>query len=124
VKKFKTITGESIAVSSGPERQSVICHQCRQHVHIPLTVQCTMLNATGSSKKPGQKQCSNVYCQRCLGNRYNERMSSILAHSEVYEEHVQGAGYNWSCPACRKICNCSMCRKKMGLTPLGYTYTT
>ncbi|XP_047312784.1 uncharacterized protein LOC124916095 [Impatiens glandulifera] len=43
-----------------------------------------------------EKQCNLKYCHKCLLNRYE-----------------------WFCPRCRAICNCSCCRKKSGQQPTG-----
>jgi hypothetical protein len=89
-------------------------------VYKSLSVQCTGLKKAGSAKAPTTKRCVVAYCSRCLHHRYNEDMSDIIAQSEACEGHVHDAGYTWSCPSCRGICNCSVCRKKTGLAPLGY----
>lgn len=118
VKKFRTASGELLPVQSGPDKQSVICHQCRQHTHIPLSIQCTALKTLGKSS--GAKRCSIAYCHRCLANRYNENAMAIKSRSDDLMGHITDAGYAWRCPACRGICNCSAHRKKLGLEPLGY----
>ena len=118
VKKIKTATGETISLNS-PGLKSVICHQCRQHVHAPLSVQCTKIKKLG--KLSDGKRCTITYCNRCLLNRYDEKMNTILGLGELSEGHAHDAGYSWSCPSCRGTCNCSVCRKKKGLDPLGYT---
>jgi len=120
VKKFKTASGEFLPVQSGPDRQTVICHQCRQHTHIPLSIQCTQLKGLG--KVTGEKRCVTKYCHRCVRNRYSEDPTTIKSRGDVLAGHVKDAGYAWSCPACRGICNCSDHRKRMGLEPLGYIY--
>jgi hypothetical protein len=81
-------------------------------------VQCTRLKTGGKVVK----RCSIAYCQRCLANRYEERLADIKGFEEKLEGHVCDVGYTWSCPSCRKECNCSICRKKMGLTALGYIF--
>ena len=121
VKKFRTAAGEYLPVQSGPDRQCVICHQCRQYTHIPLSIQCTALKNTG--KTVGEKRCTIAYCHRCAMNRYNENATTIKSRADVLVGHVSDAGYNWSCPACRGICNCSAHRKRMGLEPLGYVFS-
>jgi hypothetical protein len=99
---------------------TVICHQCRQHVHPHLSVRCTRLKNAGGMKNPGTKRCVSTYCQRCVANRYNERLVDIFEDQHPAEgDHDPEAGYVWSCPACRGICNCSVCRKRKGLAPLG-----
>lgn len=41
-----------------------------------------------------------------------------------YGEHVLEALENpdWTCPVCRGICNCSLCRKRKGWLPTGNAY--
>ena len=51
--------------------------------------------------------CTLYFCPRCLENRYSEKV-----------EEANSAG-NWGCPKCRKLCNCSNCRKKAGLQATG-----
>jgi len=68
------------------------CHQCRQKT-IEVKAKCTT--------------CTLYFCPRCLENRYSEK---------VDESNALG---NWSCPKCRKECNCSNCRKKAGLQATG-----
>ncbi|KAG7670748.1 hypothetical protein Ndes2526A_g01480 [Nannochloris sp. 'desiccata'] len=68
------------------------CHQCRQKT-IEIKAKC--------------KQCTLYYCPRCLENRYNEAVDEVNALPD------------WSCPRCRKLCNCSNCRKKAGLEATG-----
>jgi hypothetical protein len=68
------------------------CHQCRQKT-IEIKAKC--------------KQCTLYFCPRCLENRYNEAVDEVNALP------------NWSCPRCRKLCNCSNCRKKAGLEATG-----
>jgi hypothetical protein len=125
IKKIK-VDGETKFIINGEskerdsvDRQGLICHQCRTLVHTNLSVQCTALKTTGGSKNLSVKRCTISYCQRCLLNRYEEKLADITAHWEMSEGHVDDAGYAWSCPTCRKECNCSVCRKKMGLEPTG-----
>jgi hypothetical protein len=117
IKKLKNEIGESIHVALGPEKKSLICHQCRQHVYIPFSVQCTVLKKRTTI--PEGTRCRTSYCYRCLSNRYNEKTKEILSHNELRAGHVNDAGYTWECPLCRGICNCSLCRKKMELNSLG-----
>jgi hypothetical protein len=56
-----------------------------------------------------------------VANRYGESLTDIIEDGQTKREgHVSDAGYCWECPSCRGICNCSVCRKKNGLAPLGY----
>jgi len=120
VKKFRTASGELLPVLSGPDKQTVICHQCRKHTHIPLSIQCTRLKNVGKSS--GERRCMVSYCHRCLTNRYKENAGTIKSRNEDLLGHVADAGYAWTCPACRGVCNCSTHRKRLGLEPLGYDF--
>ena len=70
------------------------CHQCRQKT-IEVKAPC---------KSAG---CGLQFCPRCLLNRYNEVVDQVRKLT------------TWKCPRCRKICNCSCCRKKQGLEATG-----
>ena len=121
VKKLKTEFGETFAAQT-PNRvneQTVICHQCRQPCYAQRTLRCTRLKRAGSMMAPTIKRCSTIYCGRCLKVRYDEDISTARAQSSMAEGHVDDAGYTWSCLSCRQRCNCSLCRKKIGLAPLG-----
>ncbi|WOH00505.1 hypothetical protein DCAR_0519870 [Daucus carota subsp. sativus] len=89
------------ASSSSPRisvnREVKTCHQCRQH----------RSSATACKGQRKRKPCTLLYCQKCLLNRYGEKAEEAEA-SEV-----------WSCPKCRGICNCSICRAKRGHLPTG-----
>ncbi|XP_021376414.1 cell division cycle-associated protein 7-like isoform X2 [Mizuhopecten yessoensis] len=68
------------------------CHQCRQKTNDMKTI-CRSGHCIGVR---GQ------FCGPCLRNRYGENAKEALKNE------------SWSCPPCRKICNCSFCRKKNG----------
>jgi hypothetical protein len=70
------------------------CHQCRQKT---LEVKAPCKSGT----------CRLYWCPRCLSNRYDEAVDTVRLLPK------------WSCPKCRKICNCSSCRKKQGLQATG-----
>ena len=70
------------------------CHQCRQKT-LEVKAPCK------------SSHCNLHWCTRCLSNRYNEEVD--------YVRHLP----KWDCPKCRKICNCSNCRKKQGLQATG-----
>ncbi|XP_011097203.1 uncharacterized protein LOC105176172 isoform X2 [Sesamum indicum] len=74
------------------------CHQCRQK---------TRAFAAACTNQRNNKPCPNMYCHKCLRNRYGEQAEEVAALGE------------WSCPKCRGICNCSMCMKKRGHQPIG-----
>ncbi|KAK2830270.1 hypothetical protein Q5P01_018201 [Channa striata] len=73
------------------------CHQCRQKTLDTKTV-CRSGFCVGAK---GQ------FCGPCLKNRYGEDVRTVLLDPE------------WSCPICRRMCNCSLCRKKEGRCATG-----
>ncbi|KAM3595908.1 uncharacterized protein V6R79_005159 [Siganus canaliculatus] len=73
------------------------CHQCRQKTLDTKTV-CRSGFCVGAK---GQ------FCGPCLKNRYGEDVRTVLLDP------------NWSCPLCRGMCNCSLCRKKEGRCATG-----
>jgi hypothetical protein len=117
IQKLKAVIRDSITVKGSPAKQTVACHQCRRHVHPYLSIHCTALKKSGSAQNPSQRRCAVTYCDQCLANRYNEKVETILAHFETSDAHVHDAGYSWSCPVCRGICNCGPCRKNVELAP-------
>ncbi|XP_037330263.2 cell division cycle-associated 7-like protein [Pungitius pungitius] len=73
------------------------CHQCRQKTLDTKTV-CRSGFCVGGK---GQ------FCGPCLKNRYGEEVRDVLLDP------------TWSCPICREVCNCSLCRKKEGRCATG-----
>ncbi|XP_017280572.1 cell division cycle-associated 7-like protein [Kryptolebias marmoratus] len=73
------------------------CHQCRQKTLDTKTV-CRSGVCVGVK---GQ------FCGPCLKNRYGEDVHTVLLDP------------TWSCPICRGMCNCSLCRKKEGRCATG-----
>ncbi|KAM9838460.1 cell division cycle-associated 7-like protein [Aulostomus maculatus] len=73
------------------------CHQCRQKTLDTKTV-CRSGVCVGVK---GQ------FCGPCLKNRYGEDVRTVLLDP------------TWSCPICRGMCNCSLCRKKEGRCATG-----
>lgn len=73
------------------------CHQCRQKTLDTKSV-CRSGFCTGVK---GQ------FCGPCLKNRYGEDVRAALLDP------------TWSCPICRGMCNCSLCRKKEGRCATG-----
>nr|XP_019946334.1 PREDICTED: cell division cycle-associated 7-like protein [Paralichthys olivaceus] len=73
------------------------CHQCRQKTLDTKTV-CRSGFCVGAK---GQ------FCGPCLKNRYGEDVRTVLLDP------------TWSCPLCRGMCNCSLCRKKEGRCATG-----
>ncbi|CAL5187944.1 unnamed protein product [Lathyrus oleraceus] len=78
--------------------QGKTCHQCRQKT-LGLRTRCCECNMV-----QGQ------FCGDCLYMRYGEHVLEALADP------------TWKCPACRGICNCSLCRNAKGWAPTGYLY--
>ncbi|KAL9300426.1 putative Zinc-finger domain of monoamine-oxidase A repressor R1 [Arabidopsis thaliana] len=74
------------------------CHQCRQKTMGHRT-QCSECNLV-----QGQ------FCGDCLFMRYGEHVLEALENPD------------WICPACRGICNCSLCRNNKGWVPTGPIY--
>ncbi|CAK9824810.1 Cell division cycle-associated protein 7 [Anthophora retusa] len=73
------------------------CHQCRQKTLDTKTV-CRSGECIGVRGK---------FCGPCLRGRYGESAIEALKNP------------NWSCPPCRGLCNCSICRTRNGLRPTG-----
>ncbi|XP_046683143.1 cell division cycle-associated protein 7-like [Homalodisca vitripennis] len=73
------------------------CHQCRQKTLDQKTV-CRSAACFGVR---GQ------FCGPCLKNRYGEEVAAALKSA------------SWTCPPCREICNCSICRTQKGKAPTG-----
>ncbi|XP_014278179.1 cell division cycle-associated 7-like protein [Halyomorpha halys] len=73
------------------------CHQCRQKT-VDVKSICRNKNCVGIR---GQ------FCGFCLHNRYGEDVATTLKDPD------------WSCPPCRNICNCSICRRRLGKLPTG-----
>lgn len=97
--------------------ESKMCHQHR-HTCLPL-LQCTRLKEEG-------KRCPMKYCYWTLQRMYKQDAEQIIrAGRNVLgvdvKEHVgpDEASYLWKCPKCRGKCQCSLCRKRAGLEPLG-----
>ncbi|CAH0384143.1 unnamed protein product [Bemisia tabaci] len=77
--------------------QGSTCHQCRQKTLDTKTI-CRSQDCNGVR---GQ------FCGPCLKNRYGELVADCLLDPD------------WSCPVCRGLCNCSICRTRNGLKPTG-----
>ncbi|XP_020978633.1 cell division cycle-associated protein 7 isoform X2 [Arachis ipaensis] len=78
--------------------QGKTCHQCRQKT-LGYRTRCNTCNLV-----QGQ------FCGDCLYMRYGEHVLEALQNP------------NWKCPACRGICNCSLCRQAKGWAPTGSLY--
>ncbi|XP_068558607.1 cell division cycle-associated 7-like protein isoform X2 [Cebidichthys violaceus] len=75
----------------------ISCHQCRQK-----TLDTKTVCRSGFCVKARGR-----FCGPCLKNRYGEDICDVLLDP------------TWSCPICREVCNCSMCRKKEGRCATG-----
>ncbi|KAK0148467.1 Cell division cycle-associated 7-like protein [Merluccius polli] len=73
------------------------CHQCRQKT-LDTKTMCRSGYCVGGK---GQ------FCGPCLKNRYGEDVREVLLDP------------TWSCPLCRGVCNCSLCRKREGRCATG-----
>ncbi|XP_061884805.1 cell division cycle-associated 7-like protein isoform X1 [Entelurus aequoreus] len=73
------------------------CHQCRQKTLDTKTVCRSGFCSAGKGQ----------FCGPCLKNRYGEDVRTVLLDP------------TWSCPLCRGVCNCSLCRKKEGRCATG-----
>lgn len=91
----------NIAVKASGKQYDAIngtcCHQCRQKTRDTKTI-CRSGECIGVR---GQ------FCGPCLMGRYGE--SAIDALRDPH----------WSCPPCRDLCNCSICRTRNGQRPTG-----
>ncbi|KAK9277889.1 hypothetical protein L1049_027446 [Liquidambar formosana] len=79
------------------------CHQCRQKTR-DFSASCR-----NQSEK---KKCTLNFCHKCLLNRYGDKADEVAGL------------YDWKCPKCRGICNCSFCMKKRGHWPTGVLVRT
>ncbi|KAL2650642.1 hypothetical protein R1flu_018770 [Riccia fluitans] len=71
------------------------CHQCRQKT-MGRRTWCSSCNSL-----------SGQFCGDCLFMRYGENVLEANANPK------------WTCPGCRGICNCSICRMRKGWAPTG-----
>ncbi|CAK8577568.1 unnamed protein product [Lathyrus sativus] len=74
------------------------CHQCR-------LITISQMTSCNKCELP-----QGTICGDCLYTRYGE--------------NVTEANFNlkWTCPSCREICNCFICRRKNGWMPTGNIY--
>ncbi|KAJ3518103.1 hypothetical protein NMY22_g13821 [Coprinellus aureogranulatus] len=100
---------------------SIYCHQCCKKRDVEATIQCTVLESKHMSKANVTKQsrCVAKYCKQCMQNRYQEDLDTLKKNRRKETGHVDNAGYYFTCPKCRDICNCPRCRKAKGLDPVG-----
>ncbi|KAJ9585469.1 hypothetical protein L9F63_002734 [Diploptera punctata] len=78
-------------------KHGTTCHQCRQKTMDTKTI-CRSGKCIGLR---GQ------FCGPCLKNRYGENAEGALKNP------------HWACPPCRDLCNCSICRTRVGKQPTG-----
>ncbi|KAJ6609867.1 hypothetical protein B0H10DRAFT_1812616 [Mycena sp. CBHHK59/15] len=102
----------------------IYCHQCGKKRDSADTVHCTFseVYATGNDRPSKTRRCHNKYCKSCLKNRYGEDMETIKAPAtgnHIRSGQVGNEPYDYKCPKCRDVCNCSRCRKAKGLDPTG-----
>ncbi|KAF9010643.1 hypothetical protein BDQ17DRAFT_1322452 [Cyathus striatus] len=102
----------------------IYCHQCCKKRDVRDSLHCTYLlrYTTTKDKRTREKRCINKFCRACLKNRYGEDLDYIRATTNGKRkdaDHVEGAGYIFTCPRCRDMCNCPKCRKIKGLEPIG-----
>jgi hypothetical protein len=81
--------------------------------------------------KPDGTRCPLKYCYPTLQRVYKQDAQQIVKAGRnilgVSAEHHVGpevASYLWKCPKCKGACQCSACRKKAGLEPLGVSFAT
>eukprot|EP01114_Cavostelium_apophysatum_P014622 TRINITY_DN3837_c0_g1_i4.p1 TRINITY_DN3837_c0_g1~~TRINITY_DN3837_c0_g1_i4.p1 ORF type:complete len:1236 (-),score=280.64 TRINITY_DN3837_c0_g1_i4:49-3756(-) len=81
----------TLAQMYSKENVSDTCHQCEKLTPYIQNIYVTCC----------KKSCQNVYCARCIWNRYGEKLLDCLKKK-------------WTCPSCRNICNCPKCLEKAG----------
>jgi hypothetical protein len=82
-------------VRHNTRQNKVPCHQCKIAKKSQFIVRCNT--------------CSFHYCAMCLWNRY------AIKFVDASKDSV------WTCPSCRKTCNCAACLRKRGLNPKEYS---
>ncbi|KAK7687001.1 hypothetical protein QCA50_009500 [Cerrena zonata] len=119
-KKSRVPTGDPVVLYSEKYPEGYFyCHQCNKQHSIHLAIRCTVVDGDDGHR------CRARYCSRCLGSRYGQKFDekisddgSTLSKSEK-AGHISDAGYYWKCPKCDGNCNCTKCRKLVGLPALG-----
>ncbi|KAH9167665.1 hypothetical protein EDB89DRAFT_107258 [Lactarius sanguifluus] len=82
------------SASAMPPGGLTFCHHCRSTTRRPK-MRCTLI------KESTDKRCHNLFCDRCIENRYPQ-----LTFDRAAED--------FECPACCNYCNCSLCSRKRG----------
>ncbi|KAF7361936.1 zf-4CXXC-R1 domain-containing protein [Mycena venus] len=124
MKKPKLVPDPAIPAGSEVTANSYIyCHQCGKKRDKEDSAHCSHIEVHSVAKdRPAKtRRCHNKYCKPCLKNRYNEDLDTIKANSATSSAQSDriGESYDYKCPKCRDICNCSRCRKAKGLDPTG-----
>jgi hypothetical protein len=93
------------------QSRGTCCHQCRQKTLDTKTVCRSGHCRGGRGKRPvlcvfkvsGRNfSFEGMFCGICLNNRYGENAREALKDP------------NWMCPPCLDVCNCSICRNRIG----------
>eukprot|EP00029_Vermamoeba_vermiformis_P009268 TRINITY_DN456_c0_g1_i1.p1 TRINITY_DN456_c0_g1~~TRINITY_DN456_c0_g1_i1.p1 ORF type:complete len:1376 (+),score=450.52 TRINITY_DN456_c0_g1_i1:223-4350(+) len=101
IEKFSFSPNHTVAtlaynfVRHNTRQNKVPCHQCKIAKKSQFIVRCNT--------------CSFHYCAMCLWNRY------AIKFVDASKDSV------WTCPSCRKTCNCAACLRKRGLNPKEYS---
>ncbi|CAI8618361.1 unnamed protein product [Vicia faba] len=74
------------------------CHQCR-------LISISQMTSCNKCELP-----QGMLCGDCLYTRYGENVIEV------------DCNIKWTCPSCREICNCNICRRKNGWMPTGNIY--
>ncbi|KAJ6475319.1 hypothetical protein C8R47DRAFT_1143038 [Mycena vitilis] len=106
--------------SDPPTNSYIYCHQCGKKRDKEVSAHCSFVEVYSVAKErpPKTRRCHNKYCKSCLKNRYNEDIDTIKANNVTNPARI-GETYDYKCPKCRDVCNCSRCRKAKGLDPTG-----
>ncbi|KAK7057235.1 zf-4CXXC-R1 domain-containing protein [Favolaschia claudopus] len=101
----------------------IYCHQCGKKRDKEDSAHCSHVETYSVAKdRPSKtRRCHTKYCRACLKNRYSEDLDAIKAHNATTSAQSSRIGepYDYKCPRCRDLCNCSRCRKAKGLDPTG-----
>ncbi|KAJ7725870.1 hypothetical protein DFH07DRAFT_931382 [Mycena maculata] len=114
------------AGSDATTNSYIYCHQCGKKRDKDDIAHCTYTEVYSVAKdRPSKtRRCHAKYCKSCLKNRYGEDIDIIKAKSNMAPKLTQSGlieqqTYDYKCPKCRDMCNCSRCRKAKGLDPTG-----
>ncbi|KAJ7703246.1 hypothetical protein B0H17DRAFT_975305 [Mycena rosella] len=123
LKKPKLTSGAATPVGSDVATNSYIyCHQCGRKRDKDDAAHCTYTDVQPgpSDRLTKTRRCHNKYCKSCLKNRYSEDIDVIKTNQPRNPtSEYDGVTYDYKCPKCRDVCNCSRCRKAKGLDPTG-----